>query len=257
MWRLIPTNVLKMLLVEYLLTRNRHLTGEERSAKTREEVRESNGGIPLLIEFCLAMRSDPFGMIRIIGEVVNGVYGRGVTYAFPDPLVAAYRHSVVHVSLNSVLDGTELHCCRQGDLRARMSETVLFGKVKDPELIVLNFKGQLQDRIGGRKREGPIEVYPKFWNLNPVARDTREVLRIPAWTKSFEFAKRELATILDQEVLPTAIPEFPTVRRMMLGMNSPMVVPSLHARAAVERIAGTPCSSGIRQQYIFTPVKSK
>ena len=93
----------------------------------------------------------------------------------------------------------------------------------------------------GGKREGPIEVYLKFWNLNPVARDTREVLRIPAWTKSFEFAKRELETILERDVLPTAIPEFPTVRRMTLGMNSPLVVPSLHTRAAVEQ-----------QQRVFT-----
>ena len=36
-------------------------------------------------------------------------------------------------------------------------------------------------------------------------------------------------------MLPGAIPEFPTVRRMTLGMNSPMVVPSLHARATVEQ----------------------
>ena len=34
-----------------------------------------------------------------------------------------------------------------------MSNTVLFGKVKDPELMVYNFRGQLQCRMGG-KREG-------------------------------------------------------------------------------------------------------
>ena len=87
----------------------------------------------------------------------------------------------------------------------------------------------------GWKREVPIEVYPNFWNLNPTAKDTREVLRIPAWTKCFEYTKRELETILERDVLPAAIPEFPTVRRMTLGMNSPKVVPSLHARATVEQ----------------------
>ena len=55
---------MKTLLVEYLLMQNRHLTGEERSAKTREEVKEANGGIPLLTDLCLALRSDPLGMIR-------------------------------------------------------------------------------------------------------------------------------------------------------------------------------------------------
>ena len=54
-----------------------------------------------------------------------------------------------------------------------MSDTVLLGKVKDPELMVFNFRGQLQCRMGGG-REGPIEVYPKFWNLNPLAADKQE-----------------------------------------------------------------------------------
>ena len=98
------------------------------------------------------------------------IYGPAVTYAFPDPLVAAYRNSVVHLSLISVLDETALNWCRQEELRARMSDTVLFGKVKDPELMVFNFWGQLQCRMGG-KREGPFEIYPKFWILNPLAAD--------------------------------------------------------------------------------------
>ena len=87
----------------------------------------------------------------------------------------------------------------------------------------------------GGKQEDPIEVYPKFWNIDPTAKDTREVLRIPAWMKCFEYTKRELETILERDVLPAAIPEFPTVRRKTLGMNDPLVVPSLHARATVER----------------------
>ena len=64
---------LKMLLVQNLLMQNRHLTGEERSSKTREEVSEAIGGIALLTELCLAMRSDPLGMIRGLGEVVTCV----------------------------------------------------------------------------------------------------------------------------------------------------------------------------------------
>ena len=47
--------------------------------------------------------------------------------------------------------------------------------------------------------------------------------------------KKELEMILEREVLPTTIPEFPMIRRMTLGMNSPLVVPSLYARAAVEK----------------------
>ena len=225
---------LKTLLVEYLLMQNRHMTGEEKNPKTREEWREANGGIPLLTYLCLAMRSDPVGMIRGLEEVVTCIYGPAMTYAFPDPLVAAYRHSVVHVSLISVFDGTALNWCQQEVLRARMSNTVLFGKVKDIELVVFHFRGQLQCRMGG-KREGPIETYPKFWNLNPLTANGQEILRIPAWKKSFELVKKELEATLEKEVLPATIPEFPTVRRMTLEMNSPLVVPFLFARDTVEK----------------------
>ena len=139
---------LKTLLIEHLLMRNRCLTGEERSLKTRKELREANGGMSLMTDLCLVIRSDPLEMIRGLGEVVTCVYEPAVTYAFPDPLVVAYRHSVVHVSLISVLDETALNWCRQEDLRVRMSETVLFGKVKDPDLMVFNFRRQLQCRKG-------------------------------------------------------------------------------------------------------------
>ena len=47
--------------------------------------------------------------------------------------------------------------------------------------------------------------------------------------------KKELERILEREVLPTTVSEFPMVRRMTLGMNSPLVVPFLHGRATVEK----------------------
>ena len=204
---------MKTLLVQYLLMQNRHLTGEEKNPKTRDEWRKVNGGMPLLTDLCLAMRSDPMGIIRGLEEVVTCIYGPAVTYAFPDPLVTAYRYSVTPLSLISILDGTTLNWCQQEVLRAQISNTVLFGKVKDAELMVYSFRGQLQCRMGG-KREGPIETYPKFWNLNPLKASGQEVLRVPAWKKSFELVKRELEAILEKEVLPTSIPEFPTVRTM-------------------------------------------
>ena len=87
----------------------------------------------------------------------------------------------------------------------------------------------------GGKFEGPIETCPKFWNLNPLTANGQEILRIPAWKKSFELVKKELEATLEKEVLPATLPEFPTVRRMTLGMKSPLVVPSLFARATVEK----------------------
>ena len=74
-----------------------------------------------------------------------------------------------------------------------------------------------------------------FWNLNPLAAYKHEILRIPAWKGSFDLIKRELETILERDILPTVVPEFPIVRRMTLGMNSPLMVPSPYARAMVEK----------------------
>ena len=131
---------LKTLLVQYLLMQNRHLAGEEKNPKTQDEWRKVNEGMPLLTYLCLAMRSDPMRIIRGLEEVVTCIYGPAVTYAFPDPLVTAYRYSVTHLSLISILDGTTLNWCQQEVLSAQMSNTVLFGKVKDPELMVYSFR---------------------------------------------------------------------------------------------------------------------
>ena len=70
---------LKTLLVEYLLMQNRYLTGEEKNPKKKEELKEANGGMPLLTDLCPAMRSDPLGMIRGLAEVVTCIYGPAVT----------------------------------------------------------------------------------------------------------------------------------------------------------------------------------
>ena len=69
---------------------NRRLTGEEANPMTQEQVKEVNGGMPLLADLCLRERSDPLGVIRVLGKMVTCVYGRAVTYSFPDSLITAY-----------------------------------------------------------------------------------------------------------------------------------------------------------------------
>ena len=41
---------------------------------------------------------------------------------------------------------------------------------------------------------------------------------------------------MEKEILPATMPEFPIVRRMTLGMNSPLVVPSIIARMTTEEM---------------------
>ena len=61
-------------------------------------------------------------------------------------------------------------------------------------------------------------------------------MRIPAWKECFALVKRELEAIMEKEILPATMPEFPIVRRMTLGMNSPLVVPSIMARMTTEEM---------------------
>ena len=118
---------------------------------------------------------------------------------FLDYGVSALSDTFEHLSLISILDGKALNWCKQEHLRAQLSETVFFGKIKDPELIVLIFRGQLQCRMG-EKRQGPIEAYPKFWNLNPPENQAEEILTKPPWTEAFELIRRELGVILKRDV---------------------------------------------------------
>ena len=67
-----------------------------------------NVGTLLLKDLCLAMRSDPLGVIRGFRELLTCLYGPAATFALPDPLMAAFRLSVIRVSLISVLDRTTL-----------------------------------------------------------------------------------------------------------------------------------------------------
>ena len=53
--------------------------------------------------------------------------------------------------------------------------------------------------------------------------------------KELRVSKKGAGGVLEKEILPATIPEFPTVRRMTLGINSSQEVPSLFARATVER----------------------
>ena len=94
-----------------------------------------------------------------------------------------------------------------------MSEKVLFGKIKDPEFMVLTYRGELQCRMGG-KREDPIEASAlQFWKLNSLEKQAREVLKIPTWTEAFDLIRKELVCFFERDKLLATLPEFPTVRQ--------------------------------------------
>ena len=76
------------------------------------------------------------------------IYGPAVTFAFPDVKDGAYRRSVLHLNLISAVDGSALNWCEQHALREMMSEDLLFAKISEPKMTVINFDEHFRNRIG-------------------------------------------------------------------------------------------------------------
>ena len=180
---------LRHTLIQYLLQQNRFGTGEDETIEREEDVRRHVGGIPLLTDLSLAMRTDPLALIRGVTEFVTVIYGPAVTFAFPDVKVEAYRRSVLHLNLISAVDGSTLNWCEQHTLRELMSEYLLFTKISEPEMIVINFDDHFRDRMGEVER-GHIEVFPKLWNLRPYDKTNGEITRVPRLTAAYHKYQR-------------------------------------------------------------------
>ena len=102
---------LRHVLIQYLLQQNRF--GEDKTIEKEKDVRRHAGGMPLLTDLSLAMRTHPLALIRGTTEFVTVIYGPAVTFAIPDVNVEAYRRSVLPLNLNSAVDGSALNWCEQ------------------------------------------------------------------------------------------------------------------------------------------------
>ena len=192
---------LRHTLIQYLLQQNRFGTGEDETIEREEDVRRHVGGMPLLTDLSLAMRTDPLALIRGATEFVTVIYGPAVTFAFPDVKVEAYRRSVLHLNLISAVDGSALNWCEQHTLRELMSEDLLFAKISEPEMTVINFDNHFRDRMGEVER-GHIEVFPKLWNLRPSDKTNGQITRVPRLTAAYHKVREETKDWGDYEKLP-------------------------------------------------------
>ena len=182
---------LRHTLIQYLLQQNRFGTGEDETIEREEDVRRHAGGMPLLTDLSLAMRTNPIALIRGAMEFLRVVYGPAVMFAFPDVKVEAYRRSVLHLNLISAVDGSALNWCEQHVLRELMSEDLLFAKISEPELTVVILDDHFRSRMGEVDR-GHIEVFFKFWNLRPYdEKKNGEITRIPRLTAAYHKVREE------------------------------------------------------------------
>ena len=225
---------LRHTVIHYLLHQNRFGTGEDETIQREEDVRRHAEGITLLTDLSLAMRIDPIALIKGATEFVKVIFDPAVLFGFPDVKVEAYRRSVLHLNLISALDGSTLNRCEQHALRELTSEDLLFAKISEPEMTVINFDEQFRDRMREVNR-GLIEVFPKLWNLRPYDKTNGEGTRIPRLTAAYHKLREETKGWWDYKKLPEEIPDFPLVRRMFLGADSVVQTPRLRAFETKER----------------------
>ena len=93
-------------------------------------------------------------------------------------------------------------------------------------MTVINFDDHFRDRMGEVER-GHIEVFPKLWNLRPYDKTNGEMTRVPRLTAAYHKVSEETKDWGDYEKLPEEIPEFPLIRRMLLGAVSVVQTPRL------------------------------
>ena len=132
------------------------------------------------------------------------------------------------------MNGSALNWCEQHVLRELMSEDLLFAKISEPEMTVVNFDDHFRDLIRELDREH-IEVFPKLWNLRPYDKTNGEITRIPRLTAAYHKVREETKGWGDCRKLPEETPEFPLIRRMLLGAVSAVQIPRLRAFETNER----------------------
>ena len=225
---------LRHTLIQYLLQQNRFGTGEDETIQREGGVRRHVGGMPVLTDLSLAMRTDPLALIRGATKFVTVIYGPAVTFAFPAVKVEAYRRSVLHLNLISAVDGSALNCCEQHVLRELKSKDLLFAKISEPEMTVVNFDNHFRNCMGEVNR-GHVEAFPKLWNLSPYDKTNGEITRIPRLTAAYHKVREETKCWDDYKKLPEEIPEFPLIRRILLGAVSVVQTPWLRAFDTNER----------------------
>ena len=224
----------RTLLLQYLLQQNRSVTGEDKVATNAGECKQYCG-IPLLTDLAVMMRIDPLALVHGLREFVTVVYGPVITFAFPDVQVKAYRNSVFYVNLVSVVDCSVLNWVDQSELRRLASDDRLFGRIAEPGWVLMDFNNHFKCRMG-REDLSHIQFNPKLWNLRPVVKDTGEAVRVPQLPGAYTHAKENQQTWLPGfRPLPDQCPRYPPIRRMLLGVTSPIIAPRIGAARDAEK----------------------
>ena len=168
-------------------------------------------------------------------EFVTVVYGPVMSFAFPDVQVKAYRNSVLYVNLVSVVDCSVLNWVEQREPRGLASDDRLFGRIAEPGWMLMDFNNHFKCRVG-REDLSHIQFNPKLWSLRPVVKDSGAAMRVPLLPEAYAHAKEhQQAWLSGSRPLPGQCPRHPPIRRMLLGVTSPVIAPRIGAARDAEK----------------------
>ena len=224
----------RTLLLQYLLQQNRSVTGEDKVATDASECKQYCG-MPLLTDLAVMMRIDPLALIHRLREFVTVVYGPVMSFVIPDVQVKAYRNSVLYVNLVSVVDCSVLNWVEQRELRGLASDDRLFVRIAEPGWMLMDFNNHFKCRMG-REELSHIQFNPKLWNLRPVVKDTGAAMGVPLLPEAYAHAKEnQQAWLSGSRPLPDQCPRYPPIRRMLLGVTTPIIAPRIGAARDAEK----------------------
>ena len=224
----------RTLLLQNLLQQNRSVMGEDKVATDAGECKQYCG-MPLLTDLAVTMRIDPLALIHGLREFVTVVYGPVMSFVFPDVQVKAYRNSVLYVNLVSVVDCSVLNWVEQREQRGLASDDRLFGRIAEPGWVLMDFNNNFKCRMG-REDLSHIQFNPKLWNLRPVVKDSGAAMRVPLLPEACAHVKEnQQAWLSGSRPLPDQCPRYPPIRRMLLGVTSPVIAPRIGAARDAER----------------------
>ena len=88
----------------------------------------------------------------------------------------------------------------------------------------------------GRDDHSHIQFNPKIWNLRPVGKDSGEAMRVPLLPEAYAHVKEnQQAWLSGSRLLPDQCPRYPPIRRMLLGVTSPVIDPRIGAARDAEK----------------------
>ena len=113
----------------------------------------------------------------------------------------------------------------------------------------MDLNNSFKCRMGGENLSN-LQFNPKLWNSRPIIKGTKEAVKIPAWPETYAHVKENQNTWLaGSDPLPDRCLLYPRIRRILLGVTSPVVALRIGAAQDVEERMLT-WSEGMEQRFI-------